>query len=80
MRENNNKKWSIGLKFVQFEKNNSHHSGINRSPYKAMFGCEAKIGLSTSSLPWYTNDIPPNQYWSLKTFHVQILNTLNILL
>ena len=32
MRENNNKKWSIGLKFVQFEKNNSHHSGINRSP------------------------------------------------
>ncbi|CAG2211427.1 unnamed protein product [Mytilus edulis] len=51
MRENNSKKWNIGLKFVQFEKNNSHHSGINRSPYKAMFGCDAKIGLSSSSLP-----------------------------
>ncbi|CAC5421894.1 SCAN domain-containing protein 3,KRAB-A domain-containing protein 2 [Mytilus coruscus] len=50
MRENNSKKWNIGLKFVQFEKN-SHHSGINRSPYKAMFGCDAKIGLSSSSLP-----------------------------
>jgi hypothetical protein len=32
-------------------KNNSHHSGINRSSYKAKFGCDAKIGLSTSSLP-----------------------------
>ncbi|CAC5388944.1 unnamed protein product [Mytilus coruscus] len=36
---------------LPFEKNNSHHSGINRSPYKAMFGCDAKIGLSSSSLP-----------------------------
>jgi hypothetical protein len=52
MRENNNKKWSIGLKFVQFEKNNSHHSGINRSPYKAMFGCDAfshTVQISISS-------------------------------
>jgi hypothetical protein len=52
MRENNCKKWNIGLKFVQFDKNNSHHSaGINRSPYKSLFGCDAKIGLSSSSLP-----------------------------
>jgi hypothetical protein len=29
---------------------------------------------------WNTNDIPPNQHWPLNTFHVQILNTLNILL
>jgi hypothetical protein len=29
----------------------TYHSGINRSPYKAMFGCDAKIGLSTSFLP-----------------------------
>ncbi|CAG2204062.1 unnamed protein product [Mytilus edulis] len=36
MRENNSKKWNIWLKFVQFEKNNSHQSGINRSPYKAI--------------------------------------------
>ena len=51
MRENNNKSWNIGLKFVQFKKNNSHHTGINRSPYKAMFGCDAKVGLASSSLP-----------------------------
>ncbi|CAG2246400.1 unnamed protein product [Mytilus edulis] len=38
------------LNFNMFEKT-SHHSGINRSPYKAMFGCDAKIGLSSSSLP-----------------------------
>ncbi|XP_053407944.1 KRAB-A domain-containing protein 2-like [Mercenaria mercenaria] len=54
MRENQSKSWTIGLKFVQFMKNNSYHSGIKRSPYKAMFGCDAKMGLTTSSLP---NDI-----------------------
>ncbi|XP_037773567.1 KRAB-A domain-containing protein 2-like [Penaeus monodon] len=37
----------IGIKFVQFQKN----SGIRRSPYAAMFGCEAKVGLTSSSLP-----------------------------
>jgi len=51
MRENPSKSWAIGLKFVQFAKNNSYHYVIKRSPYKAMFGCDAKIGLSTTSLP-----------------------------
>ena len=37
--------WSVGLKFVQFQKNSSLHSGIQRSPYAAMFG------LTSSSLP-----------------------------
>ena len=37
--------------FVQFHKNSSLHSGIQRSPYTAMFGCEAKVGSTTSSLP-----------------------------
>jgi hypothetical protein len=50
MRENNNKKWSIGLKFVQFEKNNSHHSGINRSPCKAM--CFKNWTVSIFSATW----------------------------
>lgn len=30
-----------------YEKQSSHHSGINRSPYEAMFGCKAKVGLKT---------------------------------
>jgi hypothetical protein len=46
MRENNSTSWKVGLQFVQFNKNNSHHSGINRTPYKAMFGSDAKMGLN----------------------------------
>jgi hypothetical protein len=41
----------VGLQFVQFNKNISHHSGINRTPYKAMFGSDAKMGLTSSPLP-----------------------------
>ena len=32
-------------------KNRAFHSGIKQSPYKAMFGAESKVGISTSSLP-----------------------------
>ncbi|XP_063584685.1 uncharacterized protein LOC134762243 [Penaeus indicus] len=32
-------------------KNSSLHAGICRSPYAAMFGCEAKVGMVSSSLP-----------------------------
>ena len=39
------------IKFVQFQKNSSHHSGINCTPYSDMFGCEARIGITSSSLP-----------------------------
>ncbi|KAK4320320.1 hypothetical protein Pmani_008826 [Petrolisthes manimaculis] len=41
----------VGIKFVQFQKNSSHHAGIKRSPYSALFGKEARVGLTTSSLP-----------------------------
>lgn len=37
--------WSEGLRFIQFMKNKAFHSGINTSPYEAMFGCKPKIGL-----------------------------------
>ena len=42
---------AVGIKFIQFQKNSSLHSGIKRSPYAAMFGCEAKVGLTSSPLP-----------------------------
>ncbi|KAL4120448.1 hypothetical protein QTP88_013139 [Uroleucon formosanum] len=51
MADNIFKKWSVGLTFVQFQKNNSFHRTIGRSPYKALFGNNPKIGLSTSNLP-----------------------------
>jgi len=32
-------------------KNRAYHSVIKRSPYEAMFGCSAKVGLSSSIIP-----------------------------
>jgi antitoxin component HigA of HigAB toxin-antitoxin module len=51
MRENSCKDWQVGITFVQFQKNLSYHLEIKRTPYKAMFGVEAKVGLTSSSLP-----------------------------
>uniref|UniRef100_A0A4W3GZE2 KRAB-A domain-containing protein 2-like n=1 Tax=Callorhinchus milii TaxID=7868 RepID=A0A4W3GZE2_CALMI len=49
--DNNAQDWTVGIKFVQFQKNSAHHSGISCSPYAAMFGNEARVGLTSSSLP-----------------------------
>lgn len=49
--DNNSQDWVAGIKVVQFQKNSSHHAGIKRSPYSALFGNEARVGLTTSSLP-----------------------------
>nr|XP_022920896.1 KRAB-A domain-containing protein 2-like [Onthophagus taurus] len=38
---------SEGLRFVQFMKNRAYHSGIDRSPYEAMFGYKPKVGLKS---------------------------------
>ena len=43
--------WPVGLKFVHFQKNSSHHSGIKRSPFAAVLSSDANIGLSSSPLP-----------------------------
>lgn len=51
MLENETEHWSQGLRFIQFMKNTSLHSGIKRSPYEAMFGGKPKIGLKTSNIP-----------------------------
>ncbi|XP_063290440.1 zinc finger protein 420-like [Pelobates fuscus] len=47
MADNQTNKWSEGVRFVQFMKNRAYHSAIKRSPYEAMFGCPAKVGLSS---------------------------------
>ncbi|XP_043485342.1 KRAB-A domain-containing protein 2-like [Leptopilina heterotoma] len=51
MKDNKTTKWAEGLKFIQFMKNRSLHSGTKQAPYKAMFGTDPKVGLSTSKLP-----------------------------
>ncbi|XP_041356808.1 KRAB-A domain-containing protein 2-like [Gigantopelta aegis] len=51
MSDSDTRDWTDGLKFVQFQKNSSHHTGIKRSPFAALFGADAKVGLTSSSLP-----------------------------
>ena len=49
--DNNSTDWPMGLCFVQFQKNSNYHSGINQSPYNALFGTEVTVGLCSSTLP-----------------------------
>lgn len=51
MSDNATTKWSEGLKFIQFMKNRSYHSGIRTSPYEALFGQHPRVGLQVSALP-----------------------------
>ena len=50
LKDNNTTKWADGLQHVQWAKNNRFHSGINRTPYSAMFSKE-KHGLNSLNLP-----------------------------
>ena len=47
----NLEKWML-IQVIQYAKNTSHHSGIGMSPFKAMFGCVEKVGIS-NKLPKY---------------------------
>jgi hypothetical protein len=51
MKDNHTTNWSNGLRFAQFMKNRAFYSGIKQSPYKAMFGIEPRVGMTTSTLP-----------------------------
>jgi hypothetical protein len=51
MKDNHSTNWSNGLRYVQFMKNRSLHTGIKQSLYKVMFGIESRVGLTTSVLP-----------------------------
>ena len=48
--DNQSTDWSVELKFVQFSKNTSHHTGIQRSPYMALFGGNPRVGLRSTAL------------------------------
>ncbi|XP_066964221.1 KRAB-A domain-containing protein 2-like [Macrobrachium rosenbergii] len=51
MADNNSTDWATGIKFVQFSKNSAYHARIKRSPYAAMFGVNARVGLTSTSFP-----------------------------
>lgn len=51
MQDNYSNRWSQGLHMVQFMKNRAFHAGIQRSPYKAVFGIDPNIGLSSYKIP-----------------------------
>jgi hypothetical protein len=49
--DNDSQDWVAGIRYVQFHKNSSYHSGIKRPPYSALFGNEARVGMTSSTLP-----------------------------
>lgn len=51
MSENKSTRWSIGLKFVQWQINISHHLTVKNSPFKVTFGEEPKVGLGSTIIP-----------------------------
>ncbi|KRY47576.1 KRAB-A domain-containing protein 2 [Trichinella britovi] len=51
MQENGCKRWSMGLKFVQWQINVSVHETTGQSPFKVKFGEQPQIGLESYVLP-----------------------------
>ena len=49
MAEKKSTNWSVGLHFVQLQKNSALNRGIGRSPYEAAFGKSTTIGLSSEA-------------------------------
>ena len=57
-RDNKRNDWSFGLMEVQYAKNSRYHTGIGRSPYKAMFGHDPMMGVETLGLEKeFTDDL-----------------------
>lgn len=51
MSDNSSTNWSLGCYFVQWQKNSSKHRIIGRTPYRALFGNDPKLGLKSTKLP-----------------------------
>jgi hypothetical protein len=49
MRDNESNKWLVGIKFVQLQKNSALNKGIGRTPYEALFGKCATVGLTSET-------------------------------
>ena len=46
MKENNTSNWSMGLRFVQWQMNNSYLEALRTKPYTALFGSNPRCGLA----------------------------------
>ncbi|XP_035950446.1 KRAB-A domain-containing protein 2 [Halichoerus grypus] len=51
MQSNRSRRWAEGLRFMQMVRNQLFDMSLQRSPYEAMFGFKAKLGLYSSDLP-----------------------------
>ena len=51
MRENQTRKGSLGLKFVQWQIIVSHHETMKTTPFKVTFGEDPKVGLTSTIIP-----------------------------
>lgn len=51
MRDNKTSAWSCGLFFVQWGINTTYHEAIKMTPYEAVFGQKARMGLATKVPP-----------------------------
>ncbi|XP_037666172.1 KRAB-A domain-containing protein 2 [Choloepus didactylus] len=51
MQSNHSHHWASSLRFLQLLRNQAFDVSLQQSPYEAMFGCKAKLGLYSSNLP-----------------------------
>ncbi|KRZ61241.1 KRAB-A domain-containing protein 2 [Trichinella nativa] len=51
MRDNNSDRWSLGLKFIQWQINISVDATTKQSPYLLMFGQEPRVGIDADLMP-----------------------------
>ena len=62
MRDNKTKCWSIGLPIIQWQLNSTYHEAIKMEPYTALFGQKPKIGLSSTMVASFLNEIQNGIY------------------
>ncbi|KRX28251.1 KRAB-A domain-containing protein 2 [Trichinella nelsoni] len=51
MRDNDSDRWSLGLKFIQWQINISVDATTKQSPYLLMFGQEPRVGIDADLMP-----------------------------
>lgn len=51
MRTHKSKKWSLGIKFVQYQYNIGFNRNLGMSPFKAKFGNDPQTGLAQTCIP-----------------------------
>lgn len=54
MQSHHSHHWAESLHFMQMIRNQAFDVSLQQSPYEAMFGCKAKLGLYSSQLPQET--------------------------